>query len=74
MNGTTFGRYLIFLKMYMKHHYNQIWSYRVSIMHDLQSGIGEVVRRANWTAINNELDKISITILDENLNAIAAGE
>ena len=54
----------------MKHSYNQIWSFRVSVMHDLKSGAGEAVRRANWTDINAELDKISITIIEENLNKI----
>ena len=65
MNGQTFGRYLVFLKTYMKQNYNQIWSLRISIMHDLKSGFGEDVYRANWTEINSELDVSAKQALSE---------
>ena len=65
MNGQTFGRYLVFLKTYMKQNYNQIWSFRISIMHDLKSGFGEDVYRANWTDINSELDVSAKQALSE---------
>ena len=73
MNGITFGAYIIFLKRYMKHAYNQIWSIRYSVIHAMKSGASEAINRENWMAINGELDNISITIEDEHLNAIIGG-
>ena len=36
--------------------------------------MAEDIKGENWNAINDELDKISITIADENLNAIVGGD
>ena len=60
MNGVTFGRYLMFLKRYMMVTYNQIWCIKYSVIHALDTRVSQDINRANWTAINDELD-VSIT-------------
>ena len=48
LNGTIFGRYLIFLKKHMKHQWNQIWSIKVAAIKELQQGIEEEIIKGNW--------------------------
>lgn len=70
MNGVVFSKYLVFLKKHMKLTYNQIWSFKVATLHETKSGADQLTVAENWNIINAELDKISITISEENLTAI----
>ena len=56
INGIIFARYLVFLKKHMKRSFNQIWSFKVACLHDLKSGVGEIIVAENWNTINAELD------------------